>query len=481
MCREIQYLFFVLMLFHQEFSYAQNSVSFATSAEKELFQSQDYASIIAIQAFTSSVTPSILSTSKADTFYDTHLQSLSAKINSKDSNKRKAAIIFDYLHNQVFNKYELEALVPHLINNNTYNCVTATALFVSYAEAFQIPYKIYETPAHVYASVIDKDKEIFVELTAPKIGYDLKLDYETMVQILVSSKLISRDEVANKGAKQVYQEHIRDTKVISKRELLAIQYHNNGLVYAKQKQYTEAYNQMNKAIALYPNQTFSKAYSYIASISQLDFTIETDKKYELLRSMLNSTKTDSLLTYSLVNHLGELTEDLLKNEESFEKVQSLLEEVEKNIVLNDFIKSKLDEYRVYMFTVFAQNASLRGNTISAKNNLQKAIDLAPNNDRLVTFYVSAASSYASKLSQSGLFDRAKEVISELGEQYKSGYPIITETKVQIILDSLVPIPKTLENKDHLILNLKNANQLSPENIYLQSFAADIFHELAMQP
>lgn len=480
MCKVWVYLFLTLVIGHHKNLIAQIPISYATSSEKELINSSDLTELTAIQTFANSISPSILKEDDFIAFYETHYQELSKKIRSNDSDKKKASIIFDYLHKQVFKKYELEALVPQLVIQNTYNCVTATALFVSYAEAFNIPFKIYETPSHVYASIINKNKEIIVELTAPNIGFDLKLDYETMIQVLIDSKLISRDDVANKGAKNVYHDYINATKPISKKQLLAIQYHNDGIIYAKQKNYLSAYNQMNKAIKLYPNKVLSKAYSYIVSLSQLDFTLGIDTKYELLRSMLNSTKNDSLLTYSLVNHLGELTEDLLKQEENFERVEQLLTEVEEFVLTDDFISSKIEEYKTYMYTVFAQNASLRGNTIAAKKNLEQALLLDSDNIRLKTYYVSVASSYALKLSQTGLFQKAKESISELEQQYPTGYPIIADTKVQIILNSLVPLTKILANKEELVSNLLEAHQLAPDNIYLKSFAADVFHELAMQ-
>ncbi len=414
-----------------------------------------------------------------DSFYSKHLSELQSKIRNRDSDKRKAEKIFKYLHEEVFLRYELESLVPDLVNANTYNCVTATSLFVSYAEEFEIPFKIYETPAHVYASVLDGDKEIIVELTDADNGFDFDTGIESVLQTLVNSKLISRDELNEKGADQLYAEYVAETIPISKKQLLAIQYHNEALIKNNVKDFESAYNQMNKAVLLYPNDTFSNAYKYIATISQSDFTLQPEQKSELLRSMLNVTKNDSLLTYTMVNYLGEVVEDLLKSEEKQLAVEDLLVEVEGNIFVNEFIKEKLSEYKIYMYTVFAQTASLKGETISARENISKALQLDPENSRLKTYYVSVSSNYALRLSQTGLFETARETIDELEKKYPEGYPVIRQTKVQIILDSLVPLPKSIENKETLTSQLETARQLQPENIYLKSFAAEVFHELAM--
>lgn len=348
------------------------------------------------------------------------------------------------------------------------------------AEEFGIPFQIYETPAHVYASIRHRNEEVIVELTAPKEGFDFGSNMESLLQTLVDSKLISRDELAEKGAEQLYQEYVAKTIPISKKQLLAIQYHNDALMKASEENYEEAYDQMNKAIKLYPNDTFSEAFKYIITISQLNFTLEADKKYLLISKLLESTKNDSTLTYSLVNHLGELIEDLLKFEENFDLVNELLQNVETNVISDTFIRSKLNEYYVYMYTVFAQNSSLKGETLEAKRNIEKALTLSPDNSRLTTYYISVTSNHATKLSQIGLFETARSTIDELATNYPAGYPIIKEARVQIILDALVSIPMVIENESKLVPELELAYSIQPDNIYLKSFSATVFHELAMQ-
>ncbi len=466
----------ILVLFQLELVQAQSSVQYISSQERALInQNPDNAELNSFQQFAlTDETPGF------DSFYSKHLSELQSKIRNRNSDKKKAEKIFEYLHEEVFLKYELESLVPDLINSNAYNCVTATSLFVSYAEEFGIPFKIYETPAHVYASIMDGNKEAIVELTAPKDGFDFDTDKENVLQTLVESKLISRDELNEKGAEQVFSEYVTETIPISKKELLAIQYYNEALIKANQKDFDSAYNQMNKAILLYPNPTFFTAYEYLASISQTDFTLTAEKKLSLLNSMLNVSDRDSIVTYSLVNHLGELIEDLLKDEENYSEVEQLLHDVQKNVLSDDFITQKLNEYEIYMFTVFAQTASLKGETLSARENIGKALEIDPESSRLNTYYVSVTSNYALRLSQTGLFETARNIIDELEQKYPQGYPVIKQAKVQIILDALVPIPKSVENKETLTTQLEIAKQLQPENIYLKSFASEIFHELAME-
>ena len=458
---------------------AQDNIQFISEAEKSLVTNWESSS-------TSKSLPSFkqfLITSENSSnqdFYESHLADLKSKIRDRDSNYKKAEIIFKYLHEKVFLRYSLNATVADLQLSNIYNCVTATSFFVSMAEEFNIPFTIYETPAHVYASITHRNKEIIVELTAPKDGFDFGSNMEELLQTLVDSKLISRDELAEKGPEQLYREYIARTISISKRQLLGIQYYNEALIKAEVNEYEDAYDQMNKALILYPNEVFSEAFKYLVTISQLDFTLDTSKKYSLLTKLFLSSRNDSVLTYTLVNHLGELIEDMLKLEENFELTAELLSDVKANIIHDSFIDERLNNYYVYMYTVFAQNASLKGETLDAKENIEKALKIDPNNSRLITYYVSLTSSYATKLSQQGSFKTARSIIDELDAIYPDGYPIVKEARVQIILDALVPIQIVIENESMLIPELELAKSIQPDNIYLKSFSATIFHELAMQ-
>ncbi len=468
----------LLLLLGFQLSYAQPRIEYISENEQSFVSNYENSNLKNLPSF-----KQFLITTKAasgSSFYENHLIALRSKIRDRDSNKIKAEVIFNYLHDEVFRQYDLNALVEELPGNRIYNCVTATSFFVSMAEEFEVPFQIYETPAHVYASIRHRDEEIIVELTAPKDGFDFSSNMETLLQTLVDSKLISRDELAEKGAGQLYQEYVAKTIPISKKQLLAIQYHNDALIKAQNNEFDKAYNQMSKAVSLYPNEVFSEAYKYIVAVSQSDFTIDASRKYFLLSKLTLSTKNDSTLTYSLVNHLGELIEDLLKFEENFELVHQLLVQAEEHILPDPFIEEKIKEYYIYMYTVFAQNASLKGETLQAKKNIEEALSLSPENSRLITYYISVSSNHATKLSQIGLFETARSTIDELAAKYPTGYPVIKEARVQIILDALVSIPLVIENETKLLPELELAYSIQPDNIYLKSFSATVFHELAMQ-
>ncbi len=413
-------------------------------------------------------------------FFETHRSALQQKIRNRDSDKRKARKIFEYLHEEVFKRYRLETNARALINSGEYNCVTATAFFVSMAEAFELPYAIYETPQHVYASIMDGKDEVVTELTAPRNGFDFKTDIESVINTLVDSKLITQDELDEKGPEQLYREYVRDTKPVSKKELLAIQYYNDGLILIESSDYEEAHRKFSHALKLYHNPTFIQAFTYLINISQFDFSVPLDSKLKLLETALNITRGDSLLSYTLLPHVGERIEDLSDKEEDLSRAQELLDLSREQVFDNETVRETIRNYQVYIYRSLAQIASLKGDHQTASLELEKAIEMDPDNERLKTYYVSVTANHALKLAQFGLTDAAYEKILQLARQYPDGYPVINDARVQIILAKLTSLPPVEENAGVLIARLEEAKNIQPENIYLKSFAANTFHELAMQ-
>ena len=127
-----------------------------------------------------------------------------------------------------------------------------------------------------------------------------------------------------------------------------------------------------------------------------------------------------------------------------------------------------------MVTRIIREAAIHGN---ARDQREIRLGLAAAG---TTYYISVTSNHATKLSQIGLFETARSTIDELAANYPAGYPIIKEARVQIILDALVSIPMVIENESKLVPELELAYSIQPDNIYLKSFSATVFHELAMQ-
>ena len=413
-------------------------------------------------------------------FYSQHKEQIGKNIKERNSHIKNAKIIFEYLHREVFKTYNLHSTVSSLVNNKQYNCVTATSFFVSIAEEFDIPYKIYESPMHVYASVIDGKDEAIVELTLPKSGFDFNANNESIIQTLVNSKLISRDELEQKGADELFREYVEDTFPVSKKELLAIQYYNDGLLLQKQMRYEESFQKFGTALKLYQNSQFSKAYETSFRNSQNDFSLLENDKVRLVRLYLESTQTDSILSKNFVYHLATLIDKLLKNEDNFDEAEKLIHFADREIYPTATNSERITELKSYFYTSKAENAALKGETRVALEYLQQAMEFAPLNTRLRNYSVSLTSNYALQLAHLGQLKKSRNIIDSLHVQYPVDFPVVADARVQIIIAGLVPLQKNEANADEFSNDLALAKSIHPENIYLKSFSSIVFHELAMQ-
>ncbi len=413
-------------------------------------------------------------------FYSHHKQQIGKKIKHRNSHIKNGKIIFEYLHSQVFKTYNLNSTVSSLINNKQYNCVTATSFFVSIAEEFDIPYKIYESPMHVYASIIDGDDEAIVELTLPNTGFDFNASIESTIQTLVNSKLISIDELEQKGADELFREYVEDTFPISKKELLAIQYYNDGLLLQQKMRYKESFHKFGTALKLYQNPQFSEAYEASFRNSQNDFSLSENDKVRLVHQYLESTQADSILSRNFVYHLAILIDKLLKNEDNFDEAEKLIHLANHKIYPSAINSERITELKSYFYTSKAENAALKGETRIALKHLHQAMKFAPLNTRLRNYSVSLTSNYALQLAHLGQLNKARNIIDSLHVQYPVDFPVVADARVQIIIAGLVPLQKIEANADVFSNDLALAKSIQPENIYLKSFSAIVFHELAMQ-
>lgn len=86
----------------------------------------------------------------------------------KEKHERKRIKrIYNTIHNTFLEKYNIEAHFSDIFINGNYNCVSATALYSYVFESLEIPYKIKETPTHVYLVVYPKSYKIYIETTVP--------------------------------------------------------------------------------------------------------------------------------------------------------------------------------------------------------------------------------------------------------------------------------------------------------------------------
>lgn len=177
-----------------------------------------------------------------------------AKITAKPLPKQVKAI-FQSVHNSYLKKYEPIASFDQIMSNGVYNCVSATALYGLVLDHYNIPYEIKQLPTHVYLVADPKGSKITVESTDPNGGYfapDAKFK-RTYVEYLQKSKMVSAQEVQTKSVEEIFNKNFQADKAISFKQLIALQYYNEGIKQHDEQSFAKATAAFQKAYRLYPS------------------------------------------------------------------------------------------------------------------------------------------------------------------------------------------------------------------------------------
>ncbi|WP_148041292.1 hypothetical protein [Rufibacter immobilis] len=203
-----------------------------------------------------------------------------AKVRDKPLNKQ-VKMIFEMAHRNFLKKYENIASFDQIMKTGTYNCVSATALYVLVLEHYNIGYEIKQLPTHVYLVADPKGSHIMVETTDPAGGYfmpDPKFK-KSYVEYLQKGKLVSEEDVRTKGVEGVFNEQFRADKNINFQQLVSLQYYNEGVKQYEEQAYEKASKAFQKAYRLYPNH--ETRYLLTSSLAQQLEGINYDKMEQI--------------------------------------------------------------------------------------------------------------------------------------------------------------------------------------------------------
>ena len=183
------------------------------------------------------------------------LDSLKSDRNFRRSPRRQVPFIFQSIHDKYFREYQVNPLFSHIFGNGDYNCITASVLYGLAFEHFNIPYRIIMIPDHVFLLAYPEGEGIIVETTNPLRGAHLAIgsrERAYAVRQLVEMKLVTQEEVNQKGADQVFSQVYLSRETPSLLELIGALYHNQALGAAELRRYLDSYELFKKSSFLYP-------------------------------------------------------------------------------------------------------------------------------------------------------------------------------------------------------------------------------------
>ena len=149
----------------------------------------------------------------------------------KSKNKKDIAKIFTLVHEHFLHKYEDIEHFSDIFTKGSYNCVSASILYALIFNQLQIPYKILQTPNHVYLVVQPGNESMIIETTNPNI----KQEYFTQeykkeyLQKLKSAKMVTENESLSKSIDEIFQEKYYKGRESEFNNLFGFEYMNKAL------------------------------------------------------------------------------------------------------------------------------------------------------------------------------------------------------------------------------------------------------------
>jgi hypothetical protein len=196
---------------------------------------------------------------------------------------KKIKTSYTYIHSRYLRKYNALEYFPVLFQTGNYNCVTATILYALVFNEFNIPYRVKESPNHVYLIANPGTNSVVIETTNPVFeesifNGDFKRQY---VEYLRSSKLISNEECQSKSTEEIFEQKFYEVKDAAFENLPGFQYYNRAVEEYEKSNYELAYRLCQKAYFFYPDpQIWALLYnSLLFKISKIDFDNVEDIDY----------------------------------------------------------------------------------------------------------------------------------------------------------------------------------------------------------
>jgi hypothetical protein len=163
--------------------------------------------------------------------------------------------IFEKSHQKLFKKYEQHSTFNAMLAEGKFDCVSGSAALGLLLDRYSFDYKIVETAYHVFIVIGFEDKDILFESTLPVGG------------MITSSSKVQAYLAAYKPTKnsELYPlnqrlgdpiQALNDNSIfrkVSLLELAGLQYYNDAIAHFNQQMFTDASNQLTKALALYPS------------------------------------------------------------------------------------------------------------------------------------------------------------------------------------------------------------------------------------
>lgn len=239
------------------------------------------------------------------------LGQLKAHKNFGKKPKAQIKFIFNSIHDKYFNLYQANPLFSEIFTKGHFNCLTASVLFAFAFDYLEIPYETILLTNHVYLLAYPKQTSIVVETTNPLKGAQIVIDPREkgkIVRALVDMKLITENELREKGVERIFTEIYLAQATPNLIQLIGALYYNQSIEHMEYLRSIEAYGCLKKSDFLFPRKPTVGLLMYHSSMILSRSEHMNPETYRVLAEM------DRFPAFKIhANEIVESANELLKN------------------------------------------------------------------------------------------------------------------------------------------------------------------------
>jgi tetratricopeptide (TPR) repeat protein len=343
----------------------------------------------------------------------------------KKTDEKKVKSIYEWVNKDILYIYKEQALFRDIFSTGNFNCLTASAYYGFMFTNLGIGFEFRESSNHVHPVAFPNTLQIKVETTDPVFGFqyfDTKIKAQ-FVNYLLSSKVISKEEVAASSIDLIFNKYYFPESSIGMRELAGLQYLNDALNNFGQDNFTYAFDQIQKAYFLYPSDKISTVMLFLLSrcLAETNYKNVEDASLLVYASRYVGNVLDK---GTFISEFYALTDKVLLQRSQAELYDSIFEFLMKQMDEGEARKAVELEY-------YYQKGELLMTTFRVKEALsyfEKALLLEPNNLDIQTNTVkSLAFSFGTASNQ--------EIVSTI-ENFVLNFPVMQTNESFLSLQML---------------------------------------------
>jgi len=399
-------------------------------------------------------------------------------IDADQSILKKAEGLYVYVHESILRKFSGEATATMLMTSGEYSCVTSTALYYHLGSVMGLPVMFHATPFHVCPIISYQDKKIWVELTQPKEGFDIEYDRRKLVEVLLENKLVTKEELDQKGEEATFNDFIHGHYQTSIAAILGLHYYNHALGLDEQGRREEAFWALAKAYLLEHEdqvieEVFDASFYNLSSLPKLSTSyFKAASAYFTLRGKDTTAVADAITSVS-----GGI-ENLLQTQRDFGQADSILTMLERTVVSSSSTEQPLAELRRSVTINKALELERTGKYQESFDLISAELKKDTANTKLQDVYVHVGMACVEKLLTSGKDGLAIALIDTMYKRMPD-YARLRESYGRVLAASVMISGKYRTSPVQACRNLMKAFDLDSTNVYVREALASVHHELAM--